>query len=246
MIYNILIEIFVLALGSISLFAGDFTGANKRFQEGDFTGAASAYEEILKSDGSNASVFYNLGNSYFRLGKLGPAILAYERARILTPRDPLLLSNLARARKDAAVTGDTQLAPWVNAIANKLSPNEWSCLLVGTALALGVLSIVASITRLPRRWTRGAVGFSLCCIAISAAALYLRRSEASRGVIVADNAAIRLSPFESAESIRTLPQGQIIQIGASQSEFHHIEAPGLELRGWLADRDFSAIIPGKP
>ncbi len=243
---NFRISLLVVALGTASLSAGDFAVANKRFQEGDFAGAASTYEQILTMESPRASVYYNLGNTYFRLGKFGPAILAYERARILTPRDPDLRINLARARKDASVTDESPLDPRVNAVVSELSPNEWSWLLASAALAIGALTIVGGIIRLPLHWTRRTLGFLLCCIAVSATALYLRRTESSRGVIISDATAVRISPFEQAESTATLRPGQIIQIGAQQSEFHYIESPSSGLHGWVADRDFSAVIPHQP
>jgi tetratricopeptide (TPR) repeat protein len=243
---NFLISLLVLALGNASLSAGDFAEANQRFQEGDFAGAASAYEQILAVEGPRANVYYNLGNSHFRLGKFGPAILAYERARVLTPRDRDLRTNLARARKDAAVTDESQLDPRINAVVSTLSPNEWSWLLASAALAIGALTMVGGVIRLPLHWTRRAVGLSLFCIALSASALYLRRAESTRGVVLSETTAIRISPFEQAESIATLSPGQIIQIGAQQSGFHYVESPNSGLHGWVADRDFSAVIPHQP
>ncbi|MCX8495350.1 MAG: tetratricopeptide repeat protein [Akkermansiaceae bacterium] len=243
---NFRFSLLFLALATASLSAGDFAEANQRFQAGDFAGAASAYEQILTVEGPRASVCYNLGNSYFRLGKFGPAILAYERARILTPRDPDLMTNLARARKDAAVTDESQLDPRINAVVSELSPDEWSWLLASAALTIGALTMVGGIIRLPLHWTRRAVGLSLFCIALSASALYLRRAESTRGVVISETTAIRISPFEQAESISTLRPGQIIQIGAQQSGFHYVESPSSGPHGWVADRDFSAVIPHQP
>jgi tetratricopeptide (TPR) repeat protein len=80
----------------------EFEQANALFEAGDFAGAADAYERILEEHGPRAAVFYNLGNSHLRMEDYGRAILAYERARLLTPRDPDLRSNLALARKTAA------------------------------------------------------------------------------------------------------------------------------------------------
>ena len=90
-------------------------GANQRFKAGDFAGAAAAYEKILSAEGPRASVYYNLGNAYQNLKQYGPAILAYERARLLTPRDPDLLANLALARKAAAAFEETGRDPRLDA-----------------------------------------------------------------------------------------------------------------------------------
>ncbi len=55
--------------------------------------------ETLEADGvRSAALYYDLGNAYFRLGKLGRAIVNYRRARRLAPTDPEINANLHYAR----------------------------------------------------------------------------------------------------------------------------------------------------
>ena len=55
--------------------------------------------EALRSHGvRNAALFYDLGNAYFRLGKIGRAIANYRRAQRLAPTDPEINANLRYAR----------------------------------------------------------------------------------------------------------------------------------------------------
>lgn len=69
------------------------------YDQGDFKKAASLYEEILGQGVRNGSVYYNLGNSYFRLGEKGKAIASYLAARTLLPRDPDVRANLKFAHE---------------------------------------------------------------------------------------------------------------------------------------------------
>ena len=80
--------------------ADDFKAANKLYDAGKFAEAAAAYEKL---EPKTAHVFYNLGNAWFRDGKLGLAILNYERARRLAPRDPDILANLKFAEQRLGV-----------------------------------------------------------------------------------------------------------------------------------------------
>ncbi|TDI24934.1 MAG: tetratricopeptide repeat protein [Acidobacteria bacterium] len=75
-----------------------FDEGNQRYQEGDFDGALERYAQILDAGLESGELYYNLGNTYFKLGELGPAILYYERARRLMPGDGDLLANLDLAR----------------------------------------------------------------------------------------------------------------------------------------------------
>ncbi len=113
--------------------AGPMDAANRQFDAGDFSAAAAAYEEILTERGPDAAVLYNLGNSYQSEKRYGPAILAYERARLITPRDPDLLTNLALARKAATAFEENGSAhPRRDAVLGYLSRNELSWLVVGS------------------------------------------------------------------------------------------------------------------
>ena len=63
--------------------------ADSAYMNDDFIKAAKLYEEIAANEGTSSNLFYNLGNAYYRQGKLGLAILNYERALRL---DPISLS----------------------------------------------------------------------------------------------------------------------------------------------------------
>jgi tetratricopeptide (TPR) repeat protein len=60
--------------------------------------SAAAFETLSAHGIRNAALHYNLGNAYFRLGKLGRAILNYRRAQRLDPTDANLAMNLTYAR----------------------------------------------------------------------------------------------------------------------------------------------------
>jgi tetratricopeptide (TPR) repeat protein len=244
MIRKFFIGLFCLLLGVNSTFATAFDDANQQFKAGDFAGAAAAYEKILAAEGPRASVFYNLGNSYQSLKQYGPAILAYERARLLAPRDPDLLANLALARKAAAAFEESGRDARLGAFIERLSRNEWSWLVAGAALFLGAVAILCGAVKLPPR-ARGFVVVSsgVACLAIvaGAAALYLRRDEASRGIVLTENATVRLSPFEKADSLGTPGPGRAVHLGATQGDFHYVEVAGTNLKGWLADKDVAAV-----
>ena len=71
--------------------------AGEYYRNGEFDNAIKIYEQ-LKHDGyEGTSLYYNLANSYYRIGKLGYAILNYERALKLSPSDEDSKHNLAFA-----------------------------------------------------------------------------------------------------------------------------------------------------
>ena len=75
-----------------------FFRANEAYKEGRFQKAVDGYTRLIQSGHESGHLFYNLGNAYFRLNEPGWAILNYERARLLMPRDADLNFNLRYAR----------------------------------------------------------------------------------------------------------------------------------------------------
>ncbi len=67
--------------------------------QGLYRDALVRFERIVR-DGEivNGKLYYNIGNTYFRLGDVGRAILSYRRALRYLPNDPNLLQNLIYAR----------------------------------------------------------------------------------------------------------------------------------------------------
>ena len=61
----------------------------------NFVLARELYTEAMKTGGSSAVLFYNLGNAYYRQGNLGKAIVNYERALKLDPTNADARENLA-------------------------------------------------------------------------------------------------------------------------------------------------------
>jgi uncharacterized protein YgiM (DUF1202 family) len=71
-----------------------FHSANRSYQQKQYDKAVQLYEEIISSGYEGVSLFYNLGNAYYRLGNLGHAILYYEKALKLDPGDYDIRHNL--------------------------------------------------------------------------------------------------------------------------------------------------------
>jgi tetratricopeptide (TPR) repeat protein len=71
------------------------------YKLGAFNAAARQYEEAIELGANSGHVRYNLGNTYFRLGRFGKAIVQYRIALKDLPRDPDIRANLELARKKA-------------------------------------------------------------------------------------------------------------------------------------------------
>ncbi|MEA3336529.1 MAG: tetratricopeptide repeat protein [Chloroflexota bacterium] len=75
--------------------------ANQLYRSGHHSESAQLYEQLVEQGARDSGLFYNLGNAYFQQGDRERAILNYERALQLAPRDADIRHNLDLARAEA-------------------------------------------------------------------------------------------------------------------------------------------------
>jgi tetratricopeptide (TPR) repeat protein len=96
--------VLLLLFFTVKLFASAPAGslldsANAAYEKSDYEKAAGLYEEIGKMGYEAPEVYYNLGNAYFKLDRIGLSVLNYERAKKLAPYDEDLNFNLKMANQ---------------------------------------------------------------------------------------------------------------------------------------------------
>jgi len=118
--YGLLIQLFLFFHISLSLNATtaqvyDIKKANDLYVATSYAQAIEVYEEISKQGYESATLYYNLGNAYYRINKIAPAILNYERALRLDPSNLDIQHNLKLAK---AKTVDKMKATLISAEKN--------------------------------------------------------------------------------------------------------------------------------
>jgi tetratricopeptide (TPR) repeat protein len=71
-----------------------FEQANRFYSKTQYDSAAAGYEKIVSAGIASPAVYFNLGNTYFRLKKTGLARLCYEKAFRLDPTDNDIAANI--------------------------------------------------------------------------------------------------------------------------------------------------------
>lgn len=90
-----------------------FDEANVAMKQKNYDDAIFKYEKIVSTGVKNAAVYFNLGNAYNVKNMVGKAVLNYELALQLTPRDGDILNNLKVAQEKIAVDIPTAEAPFL-------------------------------------------------------------------------------------------------------------------------------------
>ena len=84
-----------------------FLQAVQAYHDGHYDDAVALNEQIMAGGYYSPTLYYNLGNAYFKSRHTGKALVNYLRARRLAPRDSDLRANLMFAR-----TVVENYAPW--------------------------------------------------------------------------------------------------------------------------------------
>ncbi len=119
--------------------------ADSAYTSDDFATAASLYLKAIDEEGPSAKLYYNLGNSYYRMGESGNAILSYERALRLDPTDEDVRNNLEFVNSritDKPGERGTFLGNALDSVSAAVRSNTWAWFAFG-CFALTVAAIMA-------------------------------------------------------------------------------------------------------
>jgi hypothetical protein len=188
---------------------------------------------------ASAPALSNLGNALVREGKPGPAILAFERAQQLAPRDPAIAVNLQAVRESAGLVAPP--AAWWQSSARALTMNEWAW---SGSLALAFVCAAISFSRFfPTRLSINALSATCAVTLLTAAgALWVRWPELSRAVVINAHVTALIAPAESAGPVFPLAEGEIVTAKKALRNFVFVRtADGRS--GWVARAQIEPVIP---
>lgn len=209
-----------------------FFQANQDYKEGAYEKAAIAYEQLIHNQVVGGSVYYNLGNCYFRLNHLGKAILNYERARHLMPRDSDLGFNIRHAKE---VTKDkieesssSPVFQWID----YFSVSEVFWLFI-------ILNLLFWATLLMRLWIRPEWGFYMVIclgllwviVGVSGTMKWYCETDDKRAVVIAPQMNVHSGPDERETVLFKLHAGAMVMCEREEEGWALIFLSP-EKRGW--------------
>jgi len=218
--------------------------ANMAYENNDFAAAQEKYKLILDGGTQSGEVLYNLGNCYFRMGKLGMAIVFYERARRFMPRNHNVLANILLAESRAL---DKITPPKVWAAARKLF--AWRRMLTARETSLIFIAAnavfwasLAALAVMKNRFIKIAVVLVGIVLVVSGVAYVLNwtdRRGLGTAVVVADEAEVRTGPGDYAVTFK-LHDGTRLKLVDSREEWYQIRLADGK-RGWMQTEDVEKI-----
>jgi len=198
-----------------------FENATASYNKGDYEAAIQNYLEILENGKHSANLYFNLGNTYYKLNQIGPSIYYYEKALLLEPNDTEIKHNLAFAQNmtiDAIEPlPQTSISKLVASFKNILSFDQWSytaifCMFLFVAFYLAFyffrftnqkrISFIISLFFL---------SFSIISV-LMAVVQYQDFKETHPAIVFAEESRIKAEPNNRSEEVFILHEGSKVAV----------------------------------
>lgn len=226
-----------------------FDSATAAYNNGDYEKAISYYQEILDKGKHSAPLYYNLGNSYYKLNRIAPSIYYYEKALLLDPTDKEIQNNLAYAQQmtldDIAPLPETTISKMYKSITGSLSFDDWSFLAVGFVL-LFVLSYIAFYYLRYSTHKRLAFIASICAVILAAFATLIALSEYNAfkaqqpAIVFSEEIGVRTEPNNQSSEAFVLHEGTKVNVLDGYGDWKKIEISDGQT-GWIPSKEIRIL-----
>lgn len=223
--------------------------AEAAYTQEDYNKAIELYENILKSNGESAEIYYNLGNAYYKAGMVAPAILNYERALVLDPGDGDTRFNLQIARQKTVdkiePIGDFFLTRWFNAVQDLGTSDSWAKL----GIVCFILFIGCLILFFFSKWLRlKKIGFYtgvLLLMLVIFANIFAKKQKDElvnrmHAIVFTPTVTVKSSPDASGTDLFILHEGTKVLVKSTLGEWSEIQLEDGNI-GWMPSKDIEKI-----
>ncbi len=188
------------------------SAAETAYAKGDFATAVEKWSDEARAEGVSAGLLSALGNAEWRLGRKGRAMVCWERALLLDPRDPVALAGIRHALN--AGGAERPAMTWSEDYASFLTADAW---LIVATVAFWVALLCAVVPRLRGRsaseWNHRTRLIALTLLALCVPGLWGSRSLSARAVIRKPDVSLRLTPTQFGEPLNGVAEGDVVRTG---------------------------------
>ena len=195
--------------------------ADSAYINNDFASAVYLYENILANQGESADIYYNLGNSYYKMDNIAKAIVNYEKALVLNPADGDIRFNLELAQSKTVdkVTPMSEifLVTWMKNLTDLMSEKGWAKMGITTFILM--LSMLA-LYFFSKKISLKKIGFisAVCLLFICVLANIFASSQKNKAeshgeaIIMAPSVTVKSTPNEGGTDLFILHEGHKVTI----------------------------------
>lgn len=246
---NLLITVLFLAISSAWGNNKEvFEQANEAYKNEKYVEAQDLYLQIIENGQVSWALFYNLGNTFYRLNDMPKAILYYEKARKLNPSETIILDNLKIAKNNiedkSSTFSDSDILSFFNKIIYAAHSNTWAILSLVNLFAMAFLIIgtyLLNKVSIKRAFLLLALAFLALSI-IMYAFSQIQKSEftKSEAIIMESSVTITSEPKENATNLFILHAGSKVEIIETNQDWVKIKYDN-DKSGWMHSNQLEII-----
>lgn len=219
-----IVTLLIIALAALTAQAASLAEqGDSAYTADDFQRAAELYTKAAETEGTSSALFYNLGNTYYRMGQLGKAVLNYERALKLDPANEDARTNLAFVNSriiDRPGDRGSVMSKIVDDTVSSAHSNTWSWLAIGCfTLLLGAIAVYTFSDNVALRKVSFFGGLALLALTIAGIILAViaadKATTTERAVVIAPSTQLSTSPRQpkdKTEQAILLHEGTVVEI----------------------------------
>lgn len=247
--FGILSLCFFLSLMLVAQDAADkFERANNAYVEGNFEQSEDLYRQLLEEGYDSSELYFNLGNTYYRLDQIPLAILYYEKALKVHPRNKDYQYNLSIAKskieEPLEEVPEFFLNNWWRTMAGWMPSSLWGILglvFLWAGVAGGVFWLLGR-ERVHRKtgFVLGIIALALCILPfLLANSRQQMAKQENAGIVMQHGVGLKSAP-ESDQEVASVPGGTKIKLIDAIGNWYKVELPNGET-GWLPSVVFEKI-----
>ena len=195
--------------------------ADSAYINNDFASAAYLYENILANQGESADIYYNLGNSYYKMDNIAKAIVNYEKALVLNPSDGDIRFNLELAQSKTVdkITPMSEifLVTWMKNLMNIMSEKGWAKLAI---ISFILMLLMLTLYFFGKKIAIKKIGFitAICLLFVCILSNFISSSQKEKAqnhgsaIIMAPSVTIKSTPNEGGTDLFILHEGRKVNI----------------------------------
>lgn len=210
----------MLTMGSAVSSAETRKEADEAYSKGNYQIAIKTYEMLVKTQPS-AENYYNLGNAYYRSDNIPQAIIAYNKASLLSPADEDIQHNLHVARTKTIdkmqPRQDTFIVAGWQSFVNLFNTNTWAYISIISLVLVVLLTLTYLFAEAVILRQMGFFGGIILFIAfvlsnLCAYSQYSRLAANDTAVVVSDVCQVKKSPEAKAVDESIIHEGTHMRI----------------------------------
>ena len=221
-----------------------FYKANALYEDGKYDEAINVYTGLIDQGLESGNLYYNIGNSYFKKGELGRAILNYERAIKLIPGDSDLKSNYDFALSQVKNPVPAKSDPFHRKVLNFYRSFSTNGLTILVSVTYMVLLSFVFIFFVIKPGIRHRYVFTISLLMFFLISLYALSdritSQNREAVLIAESSDAQFEPVDNATIHYTIYEGTKVYIIQEKMDWLKIRRQDGKI-GWIKKADSEII-----